>query len=275
MTGSASLLQEGKAEEALAALKNEVRTSPSDLELRSRLFALHCVLGRWDKSLNDLSALKAMDPSWTIAAQVYENSIGAESVRRDVFAGRAKPVIMGEPQEWIAWNVQAIALEAAAKAEEATDLRARAFEAAPEYACDVNGQKCQWISDADRRLGPILEAYLDGQYYWIPFGQLQKIDITAPEFLVESVWLPARLLVAGGAELAAQLPARYPGTESSTDGALCLGRRTEWVRGQNGDSLPLGQKLIESNDGEFGLLECRVIAFEPPEQEQISAGAEQ
>src|SRR5438046_3007317 len=132
MSGSASLLQEGKAEEALAALKNEVRTNPSDLELRSRLFALHCVLGRWDKSLNDLSALKALDPAWTIAAQVYENSIGAESVRRDVFGGRSKPVIMGEPEEWVAWNVQAITLEAAGKGEEAAELRARACEAAPE-----------------------------------------------------------------------------------------------------------------------------------------------
>ena len=263
MGDPASLLQAGRTEEALAALKAEVRQKPQDVDLRVWLFALHCVLGRWDKAANDLAAITALDPAWTVPGHVYQRCMNAEGVRADVFAGRTKPLVMGEPEEWLAWNVQALTLEAAGKASEAWELRRRSFEAAPELACKVDGVPCQWVSDVDRRLGPVLEAFLDGKYYWIPFGQLQRIELTPPEFLVETVWLPAKLTVSGGAELSAQLPARYPGTESQPEGDLCLGRRTDWVELPGGGGKPFGQKRLESADADFGLLGCRLVEFEP------------
>lgn len=262
---SAFLLEEGRLEDALAALKDEVRKAPSRVELRVRLFALHCLLGRFDRASGDLAAAKALDPSWMIPAQVYGGLIAAELLRREIFAGRAKPLVMGEPDTWLACNVQALAEEAKGKSTEVARLRHEAWEAAPAVAGRVDGHDCQWLSDADRRIGPVLEACLDGRYYWIPFERLQRIEISPPEFLVELMWLPAKLLLRGGAELAAQLPARYPGTESSTDGALCLGRRTEWPGGEAGSGPPLGQKLIECHDADFGLLSCRVIEFESEE----------
>ncbi len=258
-----SLLQEGRTEEALSALKAQVRDRPQDVELRVLLFALHCVLGKWDKAANDLAAVAALDASWTVPAQVYQCCLGAEAVRREVFDGHAKPLVMGEPEEWLAWNVQGLALAAACKPKEAWEVHRRAFDSAPELPCKVDGRSCQWISDVDRRLGPVLEAYLDGSYYWIPFTRLQRIEITPPEFLIETVWLPAKLTISGGAELAAQLPARYPGTEGHVDGALCLGRLTEWLELPGGGGKPLGQKRLEGDDADFGFLSCRVVEFEP------------
>jgi len=262
---SAALLQEGRVEEALAALKEEVRRSSTRVELRVRLFAVHCLLGRWDKTQADLDVVRKLDPSWTLPAQVYLSLLGAEQLRREVFAGRARPVIMGEPDPWVGWNVQALASEAAGGVAEALDLRKRAWTAAPEYKCSVDGHACQWLSDVDRRIGPVLEAFLEGKYFWIPFGQLQKIEVTPPEFLVEVVWVPAKLTVQGGAELAGHLPARYPGTEDATDGTLCLGRSTSWVQVAGQYNRPIGQKMFESERSEFGLLGCRTIEFDQGE----------
>lgn len=243
-------------------LKEEVRKAPAHIELRVRLFALHCVLGRWDKALMDLDVVKNLDASWTLPAQMYQSLLGAELLRREVFAGRVKPAIMGEPDPWVGWNVQAFALEAEGKVAEAVDLRNEAWASAPEHKCLVDGRACQWLSDADRRLGPVLEVVLDGKYFWIPYGQLRKIEVTPPEFLVEVVWVPAKLTLQGGAELAGHLPARYPGTEDASDGEICLGRRTDWLTNAPGSSRPLGQKMLESEAEEFGLLECRSIEFE-------------
>lgn len=258
---SAALLQEGRLPEALEALKTEVRQAPSQVELRVRLFALHCVLGRLDNAVTDLDVIRSLDPGWRPAALVYRGVIASEQVRRQVFAGQVGPTILGEPEAWVAWNVQALALEAQGQTEAARDLRRQAWEAAPAHACAVNGRACPWLADADGRLGPILEACLDGQYYWIPFGQLRKIESDAPQFLVELVWLPARLTLASGAEVRAHLPARYPGTENSPDGRLCLGQRTEWQQTAGGELRPLGQKLLETDEADFGLLECRLIEF--------------
>jgi len=230
-------------EDALSALKDEVRKAPAQVELRARLFALHCVLGRWDKAQADLGVIRQLDPSWTIPAQLYQSLMVAEVLRRDVFAGQARPLIMGEPEPWVGWNVQALASEAEGRIGEAADLRKQAWEAAPEFKCVVDGHSCQWLSDADRRLGPVLE-------------------VMAPEFLVEVVWVPAKLFVRNGAELAAHLPARYPGTESATDGNLCLGRSSDWIPGGDGTKRPIGQKMFESEAEQFGLLSCRVVDFE-------------
>jgi len=240
---SACLLQEGRLAEALATLKDEVRRSPAQVELRVRLFALNCILGLWEKALADLAAIKSMDSSWTLPAQLYQTLILAEQLRREVFLGKARPQILGEPDAWLAWNIQAFAFDANGKASEAFDLRNQAWGAAPEFKCRVDGQACQWVSDADRRIGPVLEAYLDGKYYWIPFGQLQRMVITPPEFLVETVWVPATLTISGGAELSAQLPARYPGTEESSNGNVCLGQTTEWMNIPGPGERPVGQKI--------------------------------
>jgi type VI secretion system protein ImpE len=263
---SGTLLQEGRLPDALAALKDEVRQAPSVVELRVRLFALHSVLGRLDKASSDLQAIVSLDPSWTLPAQLYQSLIRAELLRREVFAGRAKPLVMGEPEPWLAWTIQALAMESAGQPAEARELRERAWESAPEFGCKVDGHPCQWLSDADHRVGPALEAVLEGNYYWIPFGQLEKIQVTTPEFLVEVVWGPAKLTVCGGAELTAQLPARYPGSETCSDGALCLGQKTDWVDAGGGDKKPVGQKLLESEETDFGLLACRLVEFEPRER---------
>ncbi len=258
---SASLLQQARLTEALAALKEEVRSSPAKAELRTRLFALNCVLGKWDKAQYDLEAIRSVDPSWMIPGAMYQAIIRAEPVRRDVFAGKARPLVMGEPEAWLAWNIQALEFDAIGKNAEAAELRSQSWDAAPEYKCSVDGQACQWISDADRRIGPVLEAYLDGKYYWIPFGQLKKIVITPPEFLVEAVWVPATLTVSSGAELSAHLPARYPGSEESANGNVSLGQLTEWVEDAGGAERPIGQKILESDVDSFGMLSCRMIEF--------------
>jgi type VI secretion system protein ImpE len=256
-----SLLREARVEEALVAVKDEIRKAPLRVELRVTLFALHCVLGQLDKAEADLDVIKKLDASWTLPAQVYQSLLVAELLRRDIFAARAKPLVMGAPEPWVGWNVQALALEAAGDFPAAVALRKQAWEAAPEYACTVDGRACRWLGDVDRRIGTVLEAILDGKYYWIPLGQLRKIEVTPPEFLVEVVWLPAKLTLQGGAELSGHLPARYPGTESSSDGKLCLGQLTSWQHLAEGNSRPLGQKMFESEIEQFGLLGCKIVEF--------------
>lgn len=255
-------LQQARLEEALAALQDEIRKAPSQVDLRVRLFALDCVLGRWDKAASDLDVIKTLEKSWFLPAQVYLSLLGAESLRREVFLGKLKPEMLGEPEAWIGWNVQALALDASRRFPEASELRRLAWESAPELRTTLDGKVCDWLSDADRRIGPVLEVVLEGKYYWVPFSHLRKIELTPPEFLADIVWIPAKLHIRGGAELSAHLPARYPGSEVSSDGNVRLGRVTDWVMGEAGELRPVGQKLFEDATQQFGLLSCRIIEFE-------------
>ena len=56
---------------------------------------------------------------------------------------------------------------------------------------DIDGTKFDWIADADSRLGPVLEAVIDGKYYWIPFNRVAKVNISRPSDLRDLVWISA------------------------------------------------------------------------------------
>lgn len=254
-------LRAGRVDAALAAIQTEVRSRPSDLELRSRLLALECVIGRWDKAENQLAALSSLDKSWLLPAQVYRSLLHCESLRREVFQGQAKPLVMGEPPLWMAWNIQGLAHAAQGHPAEAWELHVQAWEAAPEIAANVNGRSTPWLADSDRRLGPVLEAYLDGRYYWIPFAQIERWETKPPTTLLALVWLPAQIQLSGGASLSAHIPVRYPGTEGSQNGALTLARNTEWMRSAGAVRFPLGQRLLQGEGVDWGLLECRAVEF--------------
>jgi type VI secretion system protein ImpE len=110
----------------------------------------------------------------------------------------------------------------------------------------------------------MLEAVIDGKYYWIPFCNLSAIRIEKPEDLRDLAWIPAYLTLSNGGEVVALIPARYPGSESSTDAAIRMARKTEWQDGPDGVSTGLGQRMLVTDQGDYPLLEVRSIAFDPP-----------
>jgi type VI secretion system protein ImpE len=264
---SAEFVQAGRLEEGLSALQAEIRKKPEDQKLRVFLFQLNCVLGRFDKALTQLQVVASLNAESMLLAQIFRPIIACEMLRREVFAGGRTPVIFGEPAEWIGLIVQANNLVAQGEFKAAAGLRARAFEAAPASAGTINGESFQWIADADSRLGPVLEAVLEGKYYWIPFCRIHKIETDKPEDLRDLVWLRARFAWTNGGTALGHIPARYPGTEELSDGPMRLARKTEWQQRDGETFLGLGQRVLATDGNEYPLLECRTIELTLQPQE--------
>ena len=260
---SAELVQAGRLDEALTTLQGEIRRQPADQRLRLFLFQLDCVLGRLDKALTQLQLVASLDAETMLLAQVFRQVVACELFRREVFAGKRTPLIFGEPQEWIGLLVQANALVAERRFGPAAELRQRAFEAAPATAGKLDGRPFEWIADADSRLGPLLEVMLDGKYYWVPFCRLAKIQLGKPTDLRDVVWAQAQLHWVNGGDASGFIPARYPGTETSGDDALCLARKTIWNEAAADCYLGVGQRMISTDAGEFPFLDCRSIELSP------------
>src|SRR5947207_8643378 len=216
----------GQLKEALAALQQEIRNKPEDQKLRVFLFQINCVLGQWDKALNQLQALSSLSAETMLLGQIFQPVIACEMLRREVFAGKRTPIIFGEPMDWIGLLAQANELIARGEYAAALTLREQAFEAAPATPGAVNGTAFEWIADADSRLGPMLEAMIDGKYYWVPFCRIQKIESEKPTDMRDLVWMPAQFTWTNGGAVPGHIPARYPGTEESSDGPLRLVRKT-------------------------------------------------
>ncbi len=269
---SKELVQQGKVKEALAALQGEVRAKPNDSKLRVFLFQLLTVLGDWDRAVNQLKVVTDQDAEALLMAQVCGPALAAENLRAEIFAGKRTPLILGKPEEWVSLLVQANKHFADGEFEAATELRDKAFEAAPAVGGTLNGQAFEWIADADQRFGPLLEAIIDGKYYWIPFSHIRELTIDKPTDLRDLVWLPSIMTLAAGAQKIALLPVRYPGTEKSEDGAALLARKTDWVE-RGGISVGVGQRILATDATEVPLLEVRKLQLNSPAEEAGEGGA--
>jgi type VI secretion system protein ImpE len=243
----------------LAEGQKSVKSDPANAKRRVMLFQLMILSGQWDRALTQLYVIKEMDGEAGDFVRTYREVIRCELFRKEVFAGTKAPLILGEPQEWIAKLTEAARLLGQGLVQEAAILRAAAFESAPAVPGRLNGEPFEWIADADVRMGPVCEAMLNGKYYWIPFGRLARIEIEPPADLRDLIWAPARLTFANGGEQVAFLPARYPGSELAADDDVRLARRTEWRHLGADTHVGLGQRMFATDVGETAILEARAI----------------
>lgn len=257
-----ALLKAGDPTGALAALQNEVRSKAADAKLRVFLFQLLCVQGQWERALNQLKVCAELDPAALPMREMYTAAISCELLRKEVFAGRKSPMLFGEPQAWLALLIESQLRAGTGEVEAATKLREQAFEQAPTTSGTIDGEAFNWIADGDTRLGPVLEAIINGRYYWIPVSRLSKLTTEAPEDLRDFIWLPANLQFSNGGEMLAMLPVRYPGSEASSDGLLALSRKTDWDPTPDGGFHGKGQRLLTTDAGEYPLLQVREITFD-------------
>lgn len=257
-------LKDGDARRALQLLTDQVRNRPQDVKLRTFLFQLLCVLGQWERALNQLKVAGELDAATLPMVQTYREAIACEALRQQVFAGQKVPMLFGEPESWVALLIEALLREGRGEAAAARTLRAQALEQAPAVAGQADGTPFAWLADADGRLGPVLEAIINGRYYWLPLNRLARFDIEAPADLRDAVWMPAHFEFTNGGEVVGLVPTRYPGTDLAAGDALALARRTDWVERAPGDFVGLGQRLLTTDNQDIGLMDLRSVVFDPP-----------
>ena len=256
------LLKAGDLDGALEALQADIRANAASASLRIFLFQLLSVRGDWERAIRQLKVSAEMDPAATAMAQTYREGIVCEVYREKVFAGEKDPLIFGQPQEWIALMLEALKANAAGHAKAAADARARAFEAAPTVSGTIDGRPFEWIADADMRLGPLLEAVVNGRYFWIPFSSLAKIEFEDPADLRDAVWTPATLRLPNGGDTVALIPTRYAGTTALGSHSDKLARTTEWRDLGEDTFAGIGQRILTTNEDDFPLMDIRLIEMD-------------
>jgi type VI secretion system protein ImpE len=262
------LVRAGQLDEALAALEGQVRAAPADAKLRVFLFQLLSVMGDWDRALGQLNVAAELDAANLLMAQVCRAALNCEALRAEVFCARRSPLVLGQPDEWVGWLIQANQLIAEKKYQASQEVRERVFEAAPAISGAVDGRPFEWIADADSRLGPVLEAIVDGKYYWAPFAAIKQIRIEEPGDLRDLVWIPAYFTWVNGGEATGLIPTRYPDSEVSEDNSIRLARKTQWVELPGDTYVGLGQRMFATDNDEFSILQIRQINLNHSETDQ-------
>jgi type VI secretion system protein ImpE len=260
-------LREGRLDEALQAVQEQVRKEPAVVRHRVYLFQLLSVLGQWGRALNQLQLIGEMDAGALSMVQTYRETLQCETLRSEVFAGKRTPLVFGEPAPWLALFLQALQHTAAGRHQAAQATRAQALDQVETTAGRLDGSEFLWLADADSRLGPVVEAIVNGHYYWIPFDRISQIRLEAPEDLRDMVWMPAYFTWANGGKAAGFIPTRYPQSEASGDPLLALARKTCWTDNGSEEYVGSGQRMLATDTGEFPLMAIREIILQVTEEE--------
>lgn len=255
---SEDYLKLGNLDEALRLLQDRIKKQPSNPQHRIFLFQLLSVMGQWDRALTQLKVVKELDDSSIAMVLMYHQVIACEQIREQVFLGQQEPMVIGEPKQWIALMVQALWLTAEEKYEASQALRMQAFEEAPSVGGTINNEPFAWLADSDARIGPILEAIIDGRYVWTSLENLHSIVIEAPVDLRDVVWLPTHFTWKNGGENYGLMPARYPQSYQA-DPLLALSRKTVWQEFPYDLNIGYGQKMWITDQSEYPLMETRTI----------------
>ena len=254
------LLAQGDIEAARAALVEVVRQKPSDVSARMFLFQLLALVGEREKAAKQLQMLAQLSPEAQMLAIAYSQALAAEEQRAKVFTGEmAMP--LAAHSDWAVKLAEAIGHFASGRTEQGVACRDEAFDGAPDCGGTLDGMAFEWIADADARFGPSFETIINGQYGLVPFDCVEKLMSEGPRDLRDLVWYPVQIALRSGQSVAGFIPTRYPGTENAGEGALRLGRSTDWVERDWGQA-GLGQRLwVLSGDEEVGLLSVRELTF--------------
>jgi type VI secretion system protein ImpE len=254
-------LRAGNVDEALQALQEEVRSKPADAKLRTFLFQLLAVSGQWERALTQLKVLAGLEASTLLLTRIYEQLIAAEQVREEIFSGVTAPVIFGEPEPWMAYLLHGNSLAVGGDFVGAQTALQAALDAAPDTPGLINGVACRWIADVDLRFGPVLEALIDGRYFWVPFFRIAQLRVEPPKHLRDTLWLPAGFRWSNGGEAAGFIFGRYPGSHQAGDPLVRLGRKTEWHDKAEGFTFGQGQRMLATDAEDYPVLEVRSLEF--------------
>lgn len=264
MLNSEEALKAGNLGQALADIQQALRKEPANVQYRIFLFQLLSIMGQWERAMTQLNVLADIDAATLAMVQTYREALRCEVFRKEVFEGLKTPLIFGEPEQWMALLLQALGLAARQNYPEAKKLREQAFESAPATSGSIDGDHFDWLADADLRIGPMLEAIINGRYYWVPFQHLKTLNIEKPEDLRDLVWLPAHFVWQNGGDTVGLIPTRYVDSEISQDSAIQLARKTEWQEPDEGFFIGKGQRLLSTNHNDYALMDIREIRFAEP-----------
>lgn len=254
-------LKAGCLTEALSLAKQGVRKAPADPAQRSLLFQLYCIVGDWPAAATQLNLVGELDPTTSLFVGVAEKILDCEIERTRVFAGRQEPTLFGEPAPWIGGMVEAFRLSLQGKWEAAAASQAKALEAAPMTPARLGACQVDWLADADSRLGPLLEAFVDGRYYWVPFQRIRQLTLRPRTHLMDVIWAPVDFIWTNEGHSSGFIPVRYAGSEFSAEPLIQLGRKTEWAAHEGNIYQGIGHRIITTSEAELPLLEMDSVHF--------------
>lgn len=247
----------GQLAAAVAAAVDHVRNKPADRGARFLLAELFVFAGELERADKQLDVLFAPDAPDLMAVTLFRQLIRGETARREAFAQGRVPEFTAKPSDAVKLHLEAAAALRAGQPADAAALLAGA--AAPPRAGVCDGKPFDEFRDLDDLLGPVLEVITaNGNYYWVPFETVERIEFQPPKRPRDLYWRAAALTVADGPDGVVYVPALYHGSHADPREAVKLGRETDHA---GAPSRGLGLREFLVGDEAKSVLDVTTVEF--------------
>lgn len=257
------LLDKGELVAAIESLTNEIKAQPSDLSRRTFLFELLCFAGDLVRARKQLDVIGQLSGIAEVrnGVQVYQDLLAAETARVRLFEEGRRPRFLLAPTSRAELHLEALDHDRQGRLGEARAELDRAAAETPLLRGVLEGADFDEIRDGDDLLAAALEVYSGDGYYWVPWEHIQYLEVPKPRTLRDLLWTPARLATFDGQLGEVFLPNLYPGSSTSGDDLLRLGRKTEWLDSGSEIVRGAGRKVFLIGEEARTLLELGEVRF--------------
>jgi len=256
-------LTTGNLTGAIEQARQDVRDRPLDSQGRMFLFELLCFAGQWDRATRQLDTLTEFAADRVAGDLVLcRELLSAEVERARFLSAGSPPRFFIEPPSTVAATLDAWdRLRAGEPAGAAQRLEQSEAGRLPPRG-RLGPARFEDFRDTDDALAGVLEAFARGVYYWVPWEDIQYLDVQPPRSPRDLLWAPARIALAQGILGEIYLPCLYPGSAVQSDDLVRLGRKTEWVDAGCGLSRGVGLKTFLADDAFRTIFELRDLHFD-------------
>jgi len=228
LTGK-ELFDAGNLSDAAAATADEVRRNPTDMQRRLFLAELLCFQGEIDRADNQLEVIVRQQPDALLVLQ-FRQVLRGEKHRQECRSAGRSPAFLADPPEHLRLLLKSLAFERAGDLAAASEAVEAAETARPLLSGVCDSQPFIGWRDLDDFSAGVLEVLTgNGNYYWVPFESVERIEFHRPVAPRDLVWRRTSLTVRDGPDGEVFVPALYSGSCAASDGSLRLGRATDWI----------------------------------------------
>lgn len=255
---TSDLYREGKLQAAIDSQIQAVKAKPADQALRLFLFELFAFNGDFERAQKQMDVLKFEEPELLAAAVNYRNCVASELTRRRVFKEGIAPGFLKDPPKHMTLRLEALQQLRSGDHAGARKTLDEAEAVTPHHKGVLNGKPFEVLRDCDDLFGPVLEVFAKGNYFWVPYEEIELLAANPPKFPRDLLWIPANLQVKSGPAGEVFLPAIYPGTTDQADEEVKLGRKNDWIQAsENAPVRGVGARMLLIDDDAVNLLDVR------------------
>lgn len=255
--------QAGDLQSAIAAATSQLKTSPTDVALRLFLAELLWFNGEIDRVEKQLETISMQTTQAAMTLALYRQILRGETAREQVLREGRTPEVVGELPADAKCMLEALLALRLGQADEARRLQAAAEAQRPTLQGVCNAQDFSEFRDLDDRVAGVLEVITStGKYYWVPWQNIESLQMEAPKVPLDLIYRRTQIEVSGGPSGEVYVPTRYVAASGEQlDDALLLGRATDWIGEAGGLVQGRGLRTLLVGEEDMPIMEIDTLSF--------------